>query len=109
MAYSVDLRKRVVDFVTSGGSKSEASRRYKISLWCVNDWCERPSLEALKPTGRPRKMDWQALEDDIKKNPDKLLRERAKEFNVWTNAIWYACRQLKITHKKNTSLRRKRS
>ena len=51
MAYSLDLRKRVVDFVSLGGSKAEASRRYEISLWCVNDWCGRQSLEAAKPPG----------------------------------------------------------
>ncbi len=38
MTYSIDLRKRVVEFVQGGGSKAEASRRYKVSLWCVNDW-----------------------------------------------------------------------
>ncbi|NJK57672.1 MAG: IS630 family transposase, partial [Pleurocapsa sp. SU_5_0] len=41
MTYSVDLRKRVVEFVAAGGSKAEASRRYEVSLWCVNDWCQR--------------------------------------------------------------------
>lgn len=105
MAYSLDLRKRVVDFVLSGGSKAEARRRYQISLWCVNDWCSRNFLEPTKPPGRPRKMDWSALKIDIQKNPDKLLRERAQEFGVWTNAIWYACGQMKVTHKKNSSLR----
>jgi transposase len=46
-------------------------------------------------------MDWDALERDIKKNPDKLLRERASELGVWTNAIWYACQKMRITHKKS--------
>jgi len=32
MTYSLDLRERVVDFVLSGGSKAEASRRYQISV-----------------------------------------------------------------------------
>ena len=44
MTYSVDLQKRVVDFVAAGGSKAEASRRYEVSLWCVNDWCQRKDL-----------------------------------------------------------------
>ena len=34
MAYSVDLRERVVGFVGNGGSKAEASRRFGVSLWC---------------------------------------------------------------------------
>ena len=104
MSYSLDLRKRVVDYVKSGGSKIGASRLYQVSLWCVNDWSCRSTLEPKKPQGRPRKMDWSALEKDIQETPDKLLRERAAEFGVWPNAIWYACQVLKITHKKNISL-----
>ena len=101
---SLDLRKRVVDYVKSGGSKIGASRLYQVSLWCVNDWSCRSTLEAKKPQGRPRKMDWSALEKDIQETPDKLLRERAVEFVVWPNAIWHACQVLKITHKKKLSL-----
>ena len=82
MAYSLDLRCRVVNYVRKGGKKSDASRLFSISLWCVNDWCNRKVLEAQRPKGRPRKLDWEALKSDIEKHPDKLLRERAKEFGV---------------------------
>ena len=59
------------------------------------------SLELIKSSGRPRKIDWNALAVDIQKHPDKLLRERAKEFGVRINVIWYVCQKLKISHKKN--------
>jgi len=108
MSYSIDLRERVVEYVNSGGSKTAASRNFKVSLWCVKDWCKRDDLSPKSPPGRPRKMNWEALEKDIKINPDRLLRERAQEFSVWPNAIWYACRIMKITYKKNFSLSRKR-
>ena len=108
MSYSLDLRKRVVNYVRSGGRKSEASILYQVSLWCVHDWMRRENLAPIKPKGRSRKMDWEALERDIQENPDKLLRERAAEFGVWPNAICYACQVLKITHKKNLSLPGKR-
>ena len=65
-------------------------------------------LEAQRPKGRPRKLDWEALKSDIEKHPDKLLRERAKEFGVWPNSIWYACRCLGVTHKKNFPVQGKR-
>jgi putative transposase len=109
MSYSIDLRKRVVHHVESGGSKVEASRLFQVSLWCVNDWCSREDLSSKSPPGRPRKIDWDALEKDIQDNPDKLLRERAEEFGVWTNAIWYACQRMKITYKKNSSIPGERS
>lgn len=108
MAYGIDLRRRVVDFVRSGGSKVGAHRLFKVSLWCVNDWCQRDSLEANSPPGRARKLDWKALARDVQENPDKRLIERAKEFNVWTNSIWYALAEMDIKYKKNPPLRRKK-
>ena len=104
MTYSIDLRKRVVEFVIDGGSKAEASRRYKVSLWCVNNWCKREDLTPQPQQGRKRKLDWEALSRHIQEHPDALLRERAQHFGVHTNAIWYASRQMKLTRKKNSQV-----
>ena len=106
MTYSVDLRKRVVDFVASGGSKAEASRRYEVSLWCVNDWCQRKNLTPSPQLGRKRKLDWTSLAQHIQENPDALLRERAQHFRVHTSAIGYAQKQMKLTRKKNSKIQR---
>lgn len=106
MTYSVDLRKRVVDFVATGGSKAEASRRYKVSLWCVNDWCQRKNLTPAPQLGRKRKLDWKAVAQHIQENPDALLRERAQHFGVHTSAIGYAQKQMKLTRKKNPKIQR---
>lgn len=104
MTYSIDLRKRVVEFVHKGGSKAEASRRYQVSLWCVNDWCKRDDLTPQPQLGRKRKLDWEALERHIKEYPDALIRERAQYFGVHNNAIWYANRMMKLTRKKNSQI-----
>ena len=109
MTYSIALRKRVLSFVSGGGSKLEAARRFEISVWCVNDWCTREDLGP-KPHGRRhRKLDWDALNQHIKEHPDAVLRERAARFDVHINAIWYACQELGLSHKKNLPLQRKRS
>ena len=55
MTYSIDLRKRVVEFVLDGGLKAEASRRYKVSLWCVNNWCQREDLKGAAAKGKKAK------------------------------------------------------
>lgn len=107
MTYSVDLRKRVVDFVATGGSKAEASRRYEVSLWCVNDWCKRKNLAPSPQLGRKRKLDWDALAKHIQEYPDALLRERAQYFGVHTSAIGYAKKQMKLTRKKNSQIQGK--
>jgi len=110
MTYSLDLRQRVVDFVKNGGSKAEASRAYKISEWCVYDWCQRTELKPQKPPQRrKRKLDWEALRIHVQEYPDALLRERAEHFGVKINAIWYACQQMKLTRKKNTTLQTAKS
>ena len=44
MTYSKDLRKRVVAFVESGGSRAEAARLFEVSRWCVYDWINREDL-----------------------------------------------------------------
>jgi len=48
MSYSLDLRNRTVAYVREGGTKISASRHFKVSLWCVNDWCSRDNLEPMK-------------------------------------------------------------
>ena len=101
MAYSLDLRTRVVSYVKDGGKKSTASKLFKVSIWCVNDWCKRADLSPIKATGRPRKFDWDKLQQDIQENPDKLLKERAKTFGEHINAIWNACQVMGFSHKKN--------
>ena len=106
MTYRVDLRKRVVDFVAAGGSKAEASRRYQVSLWCVNNWCQRKNLIPAPQLGRKRKLDWKAVAQHIQENPDALLRERAQHFGVHTSAIGYAQKQMKLTRKKNPKIQR---
>lgn len=101
MTYGIDLRRRVVSFVESGGSKKEASKIYKVSLWCVQDWCKRTNLAANKHPSRFRKIDMKKLSLYIQNNNDAILREIALEFNVSEQAIWHALRRLKVTNKKN--------
>ena len=105
MTYGIDLRERVVKHVREKGNKSEASRVYGVSLWCVRDWCERSDLRPKsQPKQRFRKIDMEKLSRYVRGNNEVILRELAKEFGVTEQAIWYALRRLKITHKKNDAL-----
>ncbi len=106
MTYGIDLRKRVVGFVEDGGSKAEASRRFEVSLWCVNDWCNRGDLAPKAQSLRQRKIDKEALRRHVQQYPDALLRERAELFGVRINAVWSMMRKMKLTHKKSYALQR---
>ena len=107
MTYSVDLRSRVVAFVQDGGSKA-AARRFEICRSCVYDWLKRETPEPQPHGPRRRKLARQALARHIEQYPDLLLRERAAHFGVRMYSIQYACKQLRISYKKNAALCRTR-
>ncbi len=106
MTYSIDLRSRVVGYVDSGGSKAEASRRFGVSLWCVDDWCKRKDIGPKAQSPRHRKIDKEALRRHVGVYPDALLRERAQLFGVRINAVWSMMRKMELTHKKSDALQR---
>ena len=101
MSYSIDLRERVVGFVKNGGSRAEASRTFKVSIWSVYDWLGRQDLKPIEVKSRKRKMDWEALKEHTKHYPDLTLKERADHFGVRPFAISYAFKKMNITHKKS--------
>jgi Transposase len=105
MSYDIDLRERVVGYVHDVGTKSAASRLFKVSLWCVNDWCKRQELAPKAYTRtKHRKLDWNAVRSDVRAYPDKLLKEREKEFGVTSSSLCYAQQQMKLTRKKNVEV-----
>lgn len=100
MSYSLDLRKRVVDFLEKGGKISNAVENYQVSRATIYRWVDRKDLKPIKVTRRKRKLDWEAVKKDVEQNPDLKLSDRAKNFGVRTNAVWYAIKEMKITRKK---------
>ena len=108
MTYSIDLRQRVVDYVERGGSKVAAARVFNVSRGTIYNWFDRESLMPTKVMRRNRKLDWKRLREDVLRHPDRLLRERAEIFGVRINAVWHAMKSMNISHKKNTSLQRKK-
>jgi len=103
MTYSVDLRKRVVAYVQSGGEKSEAGRIFGVTRPTIYRWLSSKDLTPRPATIRKGKLDKSLLEAHVRKHPDALLRERAAEFGVHINAIWTALRKLDI-RKKNDAI-----
>ena len=106
MRCSIDLRKRVLEFVENGGSKSEAARRFTVSRASVYVWLNSKEALTYKLPGpkKPRKLDLEALRADVLEYPDKTQAERALHFNVSRYCIWKNLRRLKTSRKKNDSL-----
>lgn len=109
MAYSKDLKRRVLSFLDRGESKAEASRRFEVSLTTIYTWLAHPSNHiAGKPGPKvSRKFDQEELRSEVQTRPDALLRELAESRGVCINAISVALKRMGIVRKKNTSIRRK--
>jgi transposase len=103
MSYSMDLRKRVVKFVSDGGSQTEAGALYGVSRKTIYHWLRRPTLSPTPQATRDSRINKAKLVSHIAAHPDALLRERAIEFGVTPSGMWRAMRRLGM-RKKNDAL-----
>ena len=105
MIYSIDLRKRVIAFIESGGKKLEASRRFNVCRPTIDKWLllkkETGSLASPPlPPRSWRKLNPEALVAYVKAHPDGMLEDYAEHFQTSPSGIWRALKRLKITRKK---------
>ncbi len=112
-AYSLDLRKRVVQHVEQYGNKTATAKHFQIDRDTVSDWYkrskEKEGLIPQKPGPKTtKKVDREKLAHYVENNKDKTLEEIGKEFGVSHVAIWKILQQLGYRHKKNISVLRKK-
>ena len=105
MIYSVDLRKRVIAFIETGGKKLEASRRFNVCRPTIDQWLllkkETGRLEAPPlPPRSWRKLNPEALVAYVEAHPDGMLEDYAEHFQTSPSGIWRALRRLNFTRKK---------
>jgi transposase len=105
MAYSIDLRERVLYYVRAGGSRSEASLLFGVDRKTIYHWMKSKDLTPRYKETRQRKLDKVALMAHVRDYPDAFLRERAAHFDVSHQAVWMALRHLDVV-KKNDEVRR---
>jgi transposase len=111
MAYSLDLRERVVNFVRSGeGGQSKAASLFKVGLTTLKRWLKRgDNLKAAKPGPKDaHKLDRKQLQEAVETKPDLYLDEYAKMIGSKRSTVAYNLKVLKITRKKNHALRGKK-
>jgi transposase len=108
MRYGKDLRIRVLKYLSEGGSKAEAARRFCLSRTTVRVWASQPvEHEAKKPGPRTSyKFDREELIQLIQTKPDLLQKEIAQHFGVSINAISHALKCMKIRRKKHHAMRK---
>lgn len=101
-----------MEFIAEGNSKTKASKLFKVARTTINEWEEileeTGSLEKRKLERSFKKIDPVKLQAYVKEHPDAFLREIAEAFDCNESAIRKAFRRLKITRKKNETIRRAR-
>ena len=113
MAYSIDLRKRIVKAVKSGKSYSEVARQFDVDRGTVSEYVKRDEageLAAKKPPGRKRKLNakqTEALHQQVLSYPDRTLQEHAnlleeeQGVKLVFSAVNMYFKRLGISYKKN--------
>ncbi len=102
MAYSTAVRRRVLDFIHNGGRKVAAERLFGVSRRTIYNWLEAadPFVRGKPGPKGPRRLDYEALRQQVAACPDATLKERAQHFGVPAHGIFYALSKLNITRKK---------
>lgn len=107
MTYSLDLRKKVVDYIQKGGRIAEAIKLFGVSRKSIERWLNQ--LETAghmnkKPYIRTKhKIDRETLKLNIAEAPDAYLKDRAETLNVSVSGVWRALKTMKITRKKKSA------
>jgi transposase len=103
MTYSLDLREKALKYLDKIGDRKKVAEAFGITLRTLANWIHRMRENRLAPKPRrssPSLIDSQKLQSFIREHPDAYLREIAKEFGSSLQAVFYACKRLKISLKK---------
>lgn len=108
MSYSVDLRTRVINWVLGGNRRSSASEVFKVHYQPVKAWVRRfketgECLPKVRGPATCRKLDLEALRQDVQDLPDSFPSECACRFAVVPSTISKAVVKWDVTRKKKTT------
>ena len=111
MAYSRELRERVLRFIEEGGSKVAASRLFDVSRATVFLWVQQgEEFTVGKPGPRSnRKLDCNQLVCLLEARPDMMLKELAQTLGVGISTVSYSLKKLGYSRKKNGTLQREKA
>ena len=104
MAYSKDLREKVLKYLAEGHTQREVRKVYGISFTAINRWNrlykETGKLEDKKPCRGYKKLDPEKLKVYVDEHPDAYLKEIGEAFGCSDVAVGKAFKRLGITRKK---------
>lgn len=98
MTYPLHIRKKILAELEYSTYRAVAER-YNISTTALQNWKKQPVPKTNK-NYPPRKIDNQALIQDVEQYPDDYQWQRAARFGCGQSAIFHALKRLNITLKK---------
>jgi transposase len=111
MAYSIDYRKRAVEYYHEGNWQAEVKAAFKIHPSTLRDWEARYMAGNLEPNyakdRKKRKLPTDELISYVEENPDAFLKEIGEHFGCSHAAVHKALKKLNITLKKRYCATRK--
>ena len=106
-AYSIDLRKKVIEFIAEGNTQKLASELFNLNKATVNRWCLRNKKEGhitpRKNLGKKPKVTKEGFEIYISQNPNFTTADMGKYFNISSPGAFYWLRKFGFSYKKKPS------
>lgn len=108
--YSIDLREKVVLYLSSGGCKKEASKIFNIGIATIYRWLGSEKAGNLSPKKRTsfyHVVDVDALREYVSLNPDHTLKEIGQALKIGNQTVCRWLKRLQITRKKRSRFTKK--
>ena len=106
-AYSIDLRQKVIEFITQGNTQKLATQVFNLNKATVNRWWLRHKKEGhirpRKNLGKTPKVTMDAFEIYIAQNLNFTTADMGKYFNISSAGAFYWLRKFGFSYKKKPS------
>ena len=105
--YSIDLRKKVIEYIGRGNSQISASEVFGIHKNTINRrnvrYCKEGSCGARKRLGYKSKLGYSRIESFVKENGDAKLSDIGKQFGISGGHAGLIPKKLGFSYKKKCS------
>jgi len=109
MAYSEDIRQRVLKVLAAGSTQAEAARQFMVSKRTVQLWVRNGAVRQKPGPKGATKVTLAVLEKVLEHRSDAQQKEIARALGVHKSTVCVAMKRYRISRKKNVGLRGKKS
>ncbi len=106
-AYSIDLRKKVIEFIAQGNTQKLATQVFNLNKATVNRWWLRHKKEGhinpRKNLGKKPKITREDFDIYISQNSNFTTADMGKYFNISSPGAFYWLRKFSFSYKKKPS------